>query len=72
MTDDRLIPRRAVLARLGVGRTTLYRWMDESGFPRAVAVGPRAVRWLESEVDAWIAARPRVRGVDDTPATPAA
>ena len=67
MSNDRLIPRRAVLARIGVGRTTLYRWMDEAGFPRAVKVGPRAVRWLESEVTAWITARPRVRGVDDSP-----
>ena len=68
MTNDRLIPRRAVLARIGVGRTTLYRWMDEAGFPKAVKVGPRAVRWLESEVTAWIAARPRVHSVDDSPA----
>ena len=50
MTNDRLIPRRAVLARLGVGRTTLYRWMVESGFPRAVAGGPRADAELWSEV----------------------
>ena len=67
MAYDRLIPRRAVLARIGIGRTTLYRWIGESAFPRPVAVGPRAVRWLESEVTDWIAARPRVRGVDDSP-----
>lgn len=59
---DRLLNRAAVLARLGITKTTLYRWMREDGFPAPLRCGARAVRWPASELEAWIASRPRATG----------
>ena len=54
-----LIQRKpSVLAQLGVSDTTLRRWMADDGFPRPRQLGPRAVGWIASEVEAWLHARP--------------
>ena len=65
--SNRMITRREVQTRLGITKSTLYRWMLAGEFPRPISVGPRSVRWPESEVAAWVAARPRSCGAD-TPA----
>lgn len=45
---------------LGVNRSTVYDWMDvkskryDASFPKQVKVGARAVRWVESQLSAWI------------------
>ena len=62
---DRLIRLREVVARTGLSRSTIYRKMRDGSFPEAVKAGDRAVRWRESEIEAWLAARPRATG--DTP-----
>lgn len=36
------------------GRTAIY---TDPTFPKPIKIGKRAVAWLESEVDAWIADR---------------
>ena len=36
--------------------------MRENTFPLPLQVGARAVRWPSSEVDAWLASRPRATG----------
>jgi prophage regulatory protein len=62
MTDTpagQLLRRPEVCARVGVSRPTLYRLIASAGFPRPVAVGTQAVAWHASEVEEWIAARPR-------------
>ena len=56
---------REVQARTGLSGTTIYRKMREGTFPEPVKVGARAVRWPESDIDAWLATRPRATG--DTP-----
>ena len=56
MTDSFLrLP--TVLAQTGLSRSTLYEQMQKGVFPRPVQLGPRAVGWLESEVNAWLKAR---------------
>jgi prophage regulatory protein len=35
----------------------ILRLEKEGKFPRRVQVGPNRVAWLESEVEAWVAAR---------------
>ena len=63
MTDqDRLLRREEVEARCGIARTTIYRLMRAGQFPEPLRVGPRAVRWRASEIEAWLASRPRARG----------
>lgn len=55
--SERIIRLKAVKARCGLSRSTLYNRIAAGEFPRPVALGPRAVGWLESEINAWIAAR---------------
>ena len=60
---ERCLRRAEVEARCGITASTLYRWMrGAAGFPEPVRLGPRAVRWIEREVDAFLAARPRASG----------
>lgn len=58
-------PQPAVFVRMhklrqmtGLGRTTIYRLMAQNLFPNSVQLGPRAVGWRLSDIDAWSAARP--------------
>ena len=62
----RLLRLREVIALTGLSRSTIYRKMRDGTFPDALKIGARAVRWLESEIQAWLAARPRATG-DMTP-----
>ena len=57
-----LLTRRDVEARLGITKSTVYRLMRCGAFPEPIQVGPRAVRWVESELEAWLASRPRASG----------
>jgi len=45
----------AVKARTGLSRSTIYLRAADGTFPRQIALGPRAVGWLESEIDDWLA-----------------
>jgi prophage regulatory protein len=44
----------AVKARIGLSRSMIYYLVSEGSFPSPISLGPRAVGWLESEVDAWL------------------
>jgi prophage regulatory protein len=48
---------RAVLGRTGLTRSMTYALLKDGLFPRPINLGPRAVGWLESEIDGWIAER---------------
>ena len=58
MSYDQLLTRRDVEKRCQIARTTIYRLMRTGQFPEPIRIGPRAVRWPESEVEAWLASRP--------------
>ncbi len=47
----------SVRARTGLSRSTIYLRIAEGTFPRPIALGPRAVGWLQSDIDEWIAAQ---------------
>ena len=53
----RLIRLKEVMNRVGLGRSTIYRWMDEGKFPRPVRLGPRSVAWYEKDIEGWISDR---------------
>ena len=55
-----------VKARTGVSRSGLYAGIKEGNFPAPVAIGPRAVGWLESDITEWIESRPRAGSVADS------
>lgn len=50
-----------VIARVGLGKTSIYRSISDGNFPAPIALGSRAVAWRESDIDAWLAARPSAR-----------
>ena len=62
MAPSRLIGRVEVERRCGMSRSSIYRKMRDGTFPEPVKISVRAVRWPESEIEAWIASRPRATG----------
>lgn len=45
----------AVKTRTGLSRSTIYLRVAEGRFPKPIALGARAVGWIDAEVDAWVA-----------------
>lgn len=57
---------KQVVARTGLSRSTIYAKMRfnpkrpgnfDPTFPMPIAIGTKAVGWLEAEIDGWIAAQ---------------
>jgi prophage regulatory protein len=46
-----------VKARTGLSRSSIYLFISQGAFPKSIALGDRAVGWIESEVDEWIKKR---------------
>jgi prophage regulatory protein len=44
----------AVEVKTGLKHSCIYQKITEGSFPRPVPLGPKAVGWVEAEVDAWI------------------
>jgi prophage regulatory protein len=43
-----------VKARTGLSRSTIYLRISEGNFPKPVALGGRAVGWVEAEINDWL------------------
>lgn len=43
-----------VVTRTGLSRSSIYRQLADGCFPKPIALGPRAVGWLEQDIDQWI------------------
>ena len=54
---NRLITRRELCQIVPYTPQHILRLEKAGKFPRRVQVGPNRVAWLESEVEAWVAAR---------------
>lgn len=52
--EDRLLHRKEVMKMTGLSRSSIYVYQNKYGFPKPINIGPRAVRWQESLVKAWI------------------
>ena len=50
----RILRMPEVRARTGLGRSTIYLRIAQGCFPKPIALGERAVGWIEAEVDAWL------------------
>src|SRR3546814_20192207 len=50
----RLILFKEVQHRVGLGRSTIYRWMAEGNFPKPGQLGGYAVAWAQEDIYAWI------------------
>jgi prophage regulatory protein len=55
----RLLRRKEVLNRLGIGSSTLHDWIRRGYFPKPIQLGPNTVGWLDTTVDELLTARER-------------
>lgn len=53
----RLIRRKEVQIKIGMGASSIYAEMAKGRFPKPVFLSEKRVAWVESEVDSWIAER---------------
>ena len=58
--EPAFLRRKQVEARTGLSRSTIYQYVKDGVFPKPVALGPRAIGWLESDVSGWIATRVKI------------
>lgn len=56
---DQFLTINQVAAMLGVNRSTLYRRELAGDFPKRTRQSRRCVGWWKSEIDRWIASRPK-------------
>jgi len=52
-----ILRRKTVQARTGLSRSSLYSLMKLRLFPQSIKISSRAVGWLESDIDDFIASR---------------
>ena len=52
-----ILRRKQVEARTGLSRSTIYARIQSGTFPAPVSLGPRAVGWIESDVQRWLSDR---------------
>jgi prophage regulatory protein len=45
------------IARTGLSRSSIYNGIKNRTFPSPISLGPRAVGWLESDIDSWLESR---------------
>ncbi len=62
VTPIRMLRLPAVIVKSGLGRDSIYRGGREGWFPKPVKISKRASGWVESEIDAYLAARTAERG----------
>lgn len=58
----RIIRKPEVRARVGLSDVQIWRLERAGKFPKRVQIGPKAVGWVESEVDEWIDEKVEARG----------
>jgi len=54
-----ILRRKQVEAQTGLSRSTIYARVNDGSFPPPISLGAKAVGWLQSEIEAWIADRVR-------------
>ncbi len=52
-----ILRRKQVEARTGLSRSSIYLRVSEGTFPKPISLGSRAVGWVETELNDWLAAR---------------
>jgi prophage regulatory protein len=56
-----------VISKTGLPKPTLYKAIAQGRFPRPYSIGPRAVAWLEDEIDVWIQSKIDSQSPSKTP-----
>ena len=55
--NQRLIRRKEVQAKTGLGASSIYAMMKSGEFPQCLNLSERRVAWIECDIDKWIAER---------------
>ena len=59
VTQPILLRLPMVMRTTGLARSTIYKLISQNQFPVPIRLSKRAVAWLQSEVESWIASRVR-------------
>jgi prophage regulatory protein len=57
MQDESILRLPAVKARTGLSRSSIYLHASQGSFPKPIAIGPRAVGWLATDIQKWLQER---------------
>ena len=52
--DQSLLNSYQVAIRLGVARSTIYRWLEEGRFPHPIRLSDNSSRWRVIDIERWI------------------
>jgi prophage regulatory protein len=69
---SKLLRYEQVRERVGYSRQHLGQLEKKGLFPLRIAIGPKSVAWLESEIDEWINSKRADRGAVERPCAPRA
>lgn len=53
-STKRLLRRKQVEEKTGLSCSSIYQAMQEGTFPKPISIGPRAVAWVDNEIESWI------------------
>ncbi len=56
VTTTKFLKLPEVRSRTGKSRSAIYQGAKDGTFPKAIKIGPRAVGWIESEIEDFIQA----------------
>ncbi|WHZ27563.1 MAG: hypothetical protein OJF51_002360 [Nitrospira sp.] len=64
MPDKALVPSailrlKDVQRQLALSRSAIYSRLADNDFPEPLQLGPRAIGWLQADIDVWIEGRRR-------------
>jgi prophage regulatory protein len=54
---ERFLRIKEVIAKVGIGRATVYALMNSGRFPRSIKISQRIARWKESDIEQWMKER---------------
>ncbi len=53
----KIIRLAAVKEATGLGRSSIYKFMDEGTFPKSIRLTGKSVGWIDQEIEAWVQER---------------
>lgn len=60
--NEKILKLPDVIEISGLSRSSIYEYAKKGGFPKPIALGPRSVGWLSSEITEWLVQRTAMRG----------
>ncbi|WP_265658070.1 helix-turn-helix transcriptional regulator [Francisella philomiragia] len=51
-----------VVELTGTSKSTIYRWINSSQFPKPINLSSSSVGWLEADINDWIQSKIQARG----------